>query len=76
LDRYGIFDKYLQKVVHIYFYLKRFFLEKAGNPSRNQHLGSKDERLCLHVLQQFDLVPEHVETRKLYNPIQPGMEQV
>lgn len=40
------------------------------------HLGRKDERLCLHVLKEFNLVPEHVETRKLYNPIQPGVEQV
>ena len=39
-------------------------------------MGRKDERLCLYVLKEFNLVPEHVETRKLYNPIQPGVEQV
>ena len=43
---------------------------------KNPHLGSKDERLCLYILQQFNLVTEHVETRKLYTPIQAGMEQV
>ena len=43
---------------------------------RNPHVGAKDERLCLYVLHEFNLVPEHIETRKLYNPIQPGVEQV
>ena len=42
----------------------------------NNHLGSREERLCLHVLHEFNLVPEHIETRKLYHPIQPGIEQV
>jgi hypothetical protein len=40
------------------------------------HLGMKHERLCLHVLKEFNLVPEHVETRKLYSPSQPEIEQV
>jgi myoferlin len=53
-----------------------FNLEKyEKKPPKNAHFGSKDERLCLYVLHEFNLVPEHVETRKLYNPIQPGMEQ-
>ena len=53
------------------------FLEPPDKIPRNKnHLGAKHERLCLHVLKEFDLVTEHIETRKLYNPAQPDMEQV
>ncbi|XP_078523102.1 myoferlin-like isoform X2 [Lissotriton helveticus] len=41
----------------------------------HRHLGSAAERLALHVLRLQRQVPEHLETRTLYNKVQQGMEQ-
>jgi len=48
----------------------------------HEHLGEAKERLSLYVLNslseemQLPLVPEHIETRPLYSPLQPCIEQV
>jgi len=57
------------------------WLTEKAKPS-HEHLGESRERLSLHVLNtlpasmDIPLVPEHIETRQLYNSLQPGIEQV
>ncbi|NXG39905.1 MYOF protein, partial [Dromaius novaehollandiae] len=44
-------------------------------PPAYRHAGAPRERLALHVLRACHLVPEHLETRTLYNGTQPGLQQ-
>ncbi|NXG43085.1 MYOF protein, partial [Psilopogon haemacephalus] len=54
------------------FLLSHFESVPPGSPQP----GAPRERLALHLLHSCHLVPEHLETRTLYNSTQPGLEQV
>lgn len=38
-------------------------------------LDGMQEQLCLNLLHELNLIPEHVETRRLFNSVQPDIEQ-
>lgn len=47
---------------------------EEGTPPATE-VGPAHERLALNILHTFNLVPEYIETRSLYSPVQPDIEQ-
>ena len=55
-------------------HLQVHFIE-ASEPTPIEEYGPPEERLALHVLNQLDVVKEHVERRSLCTQTQPGVDQ-
>ncbi|KAK0429500.1 hypothetical protein QR680_011409 [Steinernema hermaphroditum] len=66
-----------EKDVGIELHGSTFWLSEieASRPTSNKEVvGRPLQRVALHVMHQLQLVPEHVETRPLYNSINPDTE--
>ncbi|CAF1425575.1 unnamed protein product [Adineta ricciae] len=66
-----LIDDHTIKIGESVFRLEDFEQEKH----LTVHVGDDEERLALYILHKLRLCPEHVETRPLFNPLQPLIEQ-
>ncbi|PIK51348.1 dysferlin [Apostichopus japonicus] len=55
--------------------LVAFLLPTTSGHINNPHEGEESERLALYALNTLPLVKEHIETRPLYSPLMPDIEQ-
>ena len=48
---------------------------EEGKTIHDDLTHAPEQRLALYILRQQNLVPEHIETRNIYNPLQPNISQ-
>ena len=73
----GLFHFLLILLMMTFLEISFVFLTEEEGTVIHEHLGKEQSRLALYVVNQLNLVPEHVETRSLYSKTQqPNMEQV
>lgn len=73
---YAITAPHLNYMVELSSIALWFCCISEKNKIANSLEGPADERLALHIMHSFPVVKEHVEMRPIFNPLQPGIEQV
>jgi dysferlin len=56
-------------------FLHKFYFYLEQEKHLTIHVGEEEERLALYILHNLHLCPEHIETRPIFNSLQPFIEQ-